>query len=98
MICAKHPLKSALLALIVIVVSTGRAADTELPALNVDGGNRRVPGKFIWADLVTDDVIKARNFYGRLFDWQFWGVGNYSIAANNDNAIAGMFQKPRPAN
>jgi predicted enzyme related to lactoylglutathione lyase len=51
----------------------------------------------IWADLVTDDVAKARDFYARLFGWQFWGVGNYAIAMNDGQPLGGMFQKPRPA-
>ena len=75
-----------------------RAAEAELPPLSNVPGSPRLPGKFIWADLVTDDVPAARKFYAQLFDWKFWGVGSYSIAVNNDNGVAGMFQKPRPAN
>ena len=90
--------KPRLLAILFVSVAISRAADTRLPPLNIDEGNPRLPGKFIWADLVTDDVLKARSFYGELFGWQFWGVGSYTMAVNNDVAIGGMFQKPRPAN
>ena len=74
------------------------AAEPEFPPLTTVEGNPRLPGKFIWADLVTDDVAKARNFYAQVFGWQFWGMGNYMIAMNDGQPLAGMFQKPRPAN
>ena len=91
-------LRTGLFAILFASLTISRAADTQLPPLNIDEGNPRLPGKFIWADLVTDDVAKARKFYGELFGWQFWGVGAYTMAVNNDVAIGGMFQKPRPAN
>jgi predicted enzyme related to lactoylglutathione lyase len=28
-------------------------------------------GKFVWYDLITDDVAAARQFYGALFGWEF---------------------------
>lgn len=80
------------------IICPARAADGELPPLTIDPGYPRLPGKFIWADLVTDDVVKARDFYSQLFGWKFWGYGAYSIAVNNDTALGGMFHKSRPAN
>jgi uncharacterized protein len=85
-------------AILLAVTAVAQAGDAELPPLTTVENNPRLPGKFIWADLVTDDVPKARDFYGQLFGWQFWGVGNYSIALNDDRPLGGMFQKPRPAN
>jgi len=69
----------------------------ELPPLNTVSGSPRLPGKFVWADLVTDDAAAARKFYGRLFGWTFQDVGNYTIAANEDRPLCGIFQRPRPA-
>src|SRR5262245_21108512 len=66
------------------------------PPLNTDSGPR-LPGKFVWADLVTDDVAVARKFYNELFGWTFRNVGNYLIAANDGLPLCGMFQRPRPA-
>ncbi|MCI0744102.1 MAG: VOC family protein [Verrucomicrobia subdivision 3 bacterium] len=85
-------------AILLVVVAAARADDGELPPLTTVENSPRLPGKFIWADLVTDDVLKARSFYAQLFGWQFWGVGNYSIAVNDSQPLAGMFQKSRPAN
>ena len=47
-------------ALLLLFAIGMRAADTELPPLTTVEKNPRLPGKFIWADLVTDDVAKAR--------------------------------------
>jgi uncharacterized protein len=82
--------------ILLAVTAVAHAGDTELPPLTTVENGHRLPGKFVWADLVTDDVPKARDFYAQLFGWQFWDVGNYSIALNQDRPLAGMFQKPRP--
>jgi predicted enzyme related to lactoylglutathione lyase len=68
-----------------------------LPALSSVPGSPRLPGKFVWADLVTDDVGAARDFYGRLFGWTFRNLGGYLIAANDDRPLCGMFKRTRPA-
>lgn len=74
------------------------AADAPtLPPLSTVSGNPRLPGKFVWADLVTDDVPAAQKFYGGLFGWTFRNLGNYTIAANDERPLCGMFQRPRPA-
>jgi len=74
------------------------AADTaQLPPLTTVSGSPRLPGKFVWADLVTDDVPAAYKFYGRLFGWTFRNLGNYIIAANDERPLCGMLQRPRPA-
>lgn len=68
-----------------------------LPPLTTVSGNPRLPGKFVWADLVTDNVPAATKFYGALFGWTFYAVGPYVIAANDERPLCGMFQRPRPA-
>jgi predicted enzyme related to lactoylglutathione lyase len=77
----------------------GQAGPTgpELPPLNTVDGSKRLPGKFVWADLVTDDVAAARKFYGRLFGWTFRDAGNYTIACNDERPLAGMFERAHPA-
>jgi hypothetical protein len=68
----------------------------ELPPLTTADG-KRLPGKFVWADLVTDDVAAAQKFYGHMFGWTFREVGSYTIAQNDERPLCGMFQRPRPA-
>jgi predicted enzyme related to lactoylglutathione lyase len=73
------------------------AAPPVLPSLTTVSGSPHLPGKFVWADLVTDDVAAARRFYGQLFGWTFRQFGDYTIAANDERPLCGMFQRSRPA-
>ncbi len=68
----------------------------QLPPLSNVSGSPRLPGKFVWADLVTDDVPAARKFYSQLFGWTFRAVGDYVVVCNDDRPLGGMFQRPRP--
>ena len=74
-----------------------KAGPPDLPPLTTESGASRLPGKFVWADLVTDDVAAARKFYGGLFGWTFNNLGDYTVAANEERPMCGMFQRPRPA-
>ncbi|HXI72856.1 MAG TPA: VOC family protein [Verrucomicrobiae bacterium] len=76
--------------------STTGPQPAQLPPLTTVSGSPRLPGKFVWADLVTDDVLAARKFYGQLFGWTFREVGDYVIAENDHRPLCGMFQRPRP--
>jgi predicted enzyme related to lactoylglutathione lyase len=95
-------LRKAGAALICLVMLPGIApvylfADSPiLPPLTTVSGSPRLPGKFVWADLVTDNVPAAQRFYGRLFGWTFQGVGDYTIAANGERPLCGMLQRERP--
>jgi predicted enzyme related to lactoylglutathione lyase len=54
-------------------------------------------GKFVWQDLLTDDVDAARQFYGQLFGWTFTQQGRYTVVLNDGQAIAGIVGvQPRP--
>ena len=92
------PWAMVLLALLLAFHFSSHAAEAVLPPLTTVSGNPRLPGKFIWADLVTDDVSAARNFYSRLFGWQFLNSGGYFIGMNDSHPICGIFQKSRPPN
>lgn len=90
-----------LLALVTLCggLSPSSAADAPpLPPLTTVSGSPRLPGKFVWADLVTDDVAAARKFYGHLFGWNFRDAGPYVIATNDERPLCGIFQQSRPAN
>jgi uncharacterized protein len=73
------------------------AAAPTLPPLTTASSNPRLPGKFVWADLVTDDALAAQKFYTALFGWKFYDYGGYLIGMNDDRPLCGMFQRPRPA-
>jgi predicted enzyme related to lactoylglutathione lyase len=92
------PKRLGLVALIAIFNATAAhaASPPELPPLTTASGNPRLPGKFVWADLVTDDVAAARRFYGSLFRWSFRDYGGYVIAANDERPLCGIFQRTKP--
>ncbi len=76
-----------------------QAAALALVALTAQAGEApsQLPGKFVWADLVTDDGKAARAFYGQVFGWSFQGEGDYAVILNGGHAIAGLRVQPRPA-
>ena len=52
-------------------------------------------GKFVWRDLITEDVTAARRFYGGLFGWTFEdtkgpGGREYVLAKSGSVYVAGM--------
>ena len=86
-----HQLRSLIAAALLFVAGT--CVGQKLPQI---GDGKRLPGKFVWADLVTYDVPGAAKFYKALFGWKFTDYGGYVIVDNEDRPIAGMFQKPKP--
>jgi hypothetical protein len=60
-------------------------------------------GKWVWADLVTVDVARAAEFYGRLFGWTYetYGGGDdaqsYTLILANGVPIGGMVFSERHA-
>ena len=49
-------------------------------------------GKFVWNDLLTNDVNAAKEFYGQLFGWTFAQLGRYTVVQNNGRNIGGMVE------
>ncbi len=50
------------------------------------------PGRFVWSDLLTNDLSASQTFYEELFDWTFEKQGNYTVIYNQGRAIAGMVE------
>jgi hypothetical protein len=98
-----HPhWRAVLLAAIIAAPSLAgplHAAETRPPTdLTNKAAVPRLPGKFIWAELVTDNVAVTRSFYGALFGWTFRSHGDYLLVSNKGRPLAGMIQRQRPAN
>lgn len=83
--------RRSVLSLAMAVLFAGASAPLSVAA------ESRLPGKFVWADLVTDRVPAARAFYSGLFGWKFHGRGNYLVATNHGHPVAGLLHKDRPA-
>lgn len=50
-------------------------------------------GRFVWFDLLTEDMKVAQNFYTELFGWRFSaaeGTPDYTIIYSGDKPIGGM--------
>lgn len=54
------------------------------------------PGKFVWGDLVSQDVEASKAFYGALFGWTFSDEGRYTTVFNQGVPIAGMVKARDP--
>jgi predicted enzyme related to lactoylglutathione lyase len=89
---------AAALLLFAATCGIAKPPSPQLPPLTTVPDSPRLPGKFVWGDLVTDDVQAARKFYSQLLGWTFQDIGDYTICANDGRPLCGMFQKARPAN
>ena len=59
-------------------------------------------GKFVWHDLITDDVERVKRFYGGLFGWTFEDTtrpngGDYTLIMNGDRFVGGIVQLDDPS-
>jgi hypothetical protein len=69
-----------------------------LPPINAGHSGAALTGKFVWFDLVTDDLDAAARFYADLFDWRVERLGRapepYAVVSNGGRRIAGILQRP----
>ena len=81
-----------------LLVACGRNS-VRVPTITDDRDGNYLYGKFVWHDLVTDNVPAARDFYGQLFGWEFEGRGGdgapYLTAVKDDIPIAGIVKTDR---
>lgn len=67
-----------------------------VPPINTVPSGESHRGKFIWRDLMTDDVPSVKNFYSELFGWTYIDVGesenDYTVVLHDGKPIAGMFR------
>lgn len=59
-------------------------------------------GAFSWTELITSGVPGARDFYGRLFGWQFADMpmkegGTYTVISAGGQKIGGIMHTPPQA-
>jgi predicted enzyme related to lactoylglutathione lyase len=50
-----------------VILATGNLAAAPQKPLPADVG----PGRVAWFDITTTNLAQAKDFYGKLFDWQF---------------------------
>lgn len=85
------------LGLLILTLDTVSAAPPVLPPLNDPPTGQRLPGKFVWADLVAPDIGAARRFYQQMFGWSYRTLEGdarpYTLAFVNGQPVAGMIQR-----
>ena len=59
-------------------------------------------GKFVWHDLITDDVERVKRFSSGLFGWTFEDTtrpngGDYTLIMNGDRFVGGIVQLDDPS-
>jgi predicted enzyme related to lactoylglutathione lyase len=60
----------------------------------------RSPGKFIWFNLATPDVEKAKSFYGAVFGWEYTpppAGARYTVIRHNGRDFGAMVTPKDPA-
>jgi len=67
-----------------------------VPPINTTSTGESHPGKFVWRDLMTDDVPAVKQFYSELFGWTYLSLGNeendYTVVLHEGKPIAGIFE------
>lgn len=61
------------------------------PVATTEGANHH-PGKIVWHDLLTSDIVGAQDFYGSLFGWSFKQRQRYTVIMHGDQPIGGMIE------
>ena len=71
-----------------------------LPPLVEGPGVPQIPGKFVWHNLVTGDGEAARQFYGKLFGWEFdvKEDGRYSVITYQGRNLGGILDTSKDGN
>lgn len=78
------PPKLSLMVALWLAIATQACAD-----------DQRLPGKFVWTELVTYDAGMSEEFYGQLFDWRFEDEGGYRVAWRGKEPVGGLVHRPR---
>jgi predicted enzyme related to lactoylglutathione lyase len=65
---------------------------------NLSLSDEPLTGKFVWHDLITEDVAAAQRFYGRLLGWEFESTthprgGDYTLVKAGGRYLGGMVQR-----
>ena len=80
----------AALALLCLALACASRPTRWIPPVTPEPTGIALPGKFVWIDLVTQDVDAAKRFYGDLFNWTFRDSDRYTEVLHEGRAIAGV--------
>ena len=92
-------MKIKILSLLFVSVYFAACTSTQLvvPPVTTTPTNEHMTGKFVWYDLLTNDVLAVRTFYGGLFGWEFEGEkrvdAEYTVIKKDGIPIGGIVYK-----
>jgi len=75
-----------------LTTPTPKLEKVSLPAITKSATHKHYSGKFVWHDLLTDDVSAAKAFYSGLLGWSFEEEGGYTTIYNRGKLIGGMME------
>lgn len=79
--------------MLVLQDPTGAALSLWQPKTHIGASLVNVPGAMSWNELLTHDLEKAKDFYGKLFGWEFHiEDGGYNTIMNNGRPNGGIDQ------
>lgn len=101
-IVIKPTLAAIAAAITASVIVVACSATAPLPAGKLALSSEPLLGKFVWHDLMTDDVAAARRFYGGLLGWEFEQTthprgGDYTLIRAGGHYLGGMVLLEDPA-
>jgi predicted enzyme related to lactoylglutathione lyase len=91
-------LAAGALTLALIAAAPCPAAGPQWPAIADPPTSQHVPGKWVWAELFTEDADAAVQFYGKVFGWSFQafraGRGpGYRLAFSDGEPVGGVLER-----
>jgi len=75
-----------------IVEAPEKSEPSSLPSITKSKTGQWHQGKFVWHDLLTDDLEAGWKFYGDVFGWTFKTKNAYTQIFNQKELIGGMMQ------
>ena len=80
-----------------IIFSTSCSPDLPVvPPINTIPTGESHPGKFVWRDLMSDDIPAVKKFYSELFGWTYLNTGesdnDYTVVLHDGKPISGIFK------
>lgn len=80
-----------------VLAVTSACTTTRWPAIVHEATDTHTPGRWVWMELVTEDPVKARHFYGQVFGWTFedfeQGEQTYVLIRSGDRPVGGILQR-----
>jgi predicted enzyme related to lactoylglutathione lyase len=76
------------------------AGDPVWPAITEPPTSNFAPGKWVWAELFTENAATSTEFYGKVFGWTFKVLhagpsSSYTLAFSDGEPIGGMLERGR---